>query len=168
MGPGGELARWRGPNPLSPASGQQPTPRRRSPGPPCLLRGPRPRSAPVPPHSAATDGAGAARPRLHPAAAQVPTAPPTQLASLPSLGSAGALSPGQPQKAAPAACTDASVFALEPRMADAPECCVRPGGVMSVELRRPKTLPQPKAPPFVCGTDLQCAKDGAGRRTRQW
>lgn len=46
LGPGGELARWRGPDPLSPASGQQPTPRRRSLGPPCLPGGSRPPPAP--------------------------------------------------------------------------------------------------------------------------
>lgn len=37
------------PGPLSPASGQQPTPRRRSLGPPCLPCGSRPPPAPYPP-----------------------------------------------------------------------------------------------------------------------
>ena len=149
MGPGGELARWRGPNPLSPASGQQPTPRRRSPGPPCLLRGPRPRPAPGPPHTAPDNCAGALRLRPRPVAAQAPTAPPTPFTSLRSLGGAGALSPGQPQKKTPARGSDGSGFALELRMADAPGCCVWRGGVMSVELSCPKALPQLKGPPFL-------------------
>ena len=96
LGPGGELARWRGPNPLSPASGQQPTPRRRSPGPPSLPRGPRPQPAPCPSHTAAEDCAGAEHAPPTSAAAQASTAQPTRLASLPALDRAGAVPSGRP------------------------------------------------------------------------
>lgn len=152
MGPGGELARWRGPNPLSPASGQQPTPRRRSPGPPCLPRGPRPRPAPGPPHTEADNCAGAVRPHLRPLAAQAPKTPPTSLGSLGSLRSLcspGADSPGQPQKKAQAAAADGSGFPLDLGIVDVPECCIWRGWVMSVDLSHPKALPQPKGPPFT-------------------
>lgn len=104
LGPGGELARWRGPNPLSPASGQQPTPRRRSPGPPSLPRGPRPQPAPCPSHTAAEDCAGAAQAPPTSAPAQASAAQPTRLASLPALDRAGPVPSGRPQNASGRQC----------------------------------------------------------------
>lgn len=87
---------------------------------------------------------------------------PAHSASRPSLGSAGALSPGQrrKKKKASAASTHASGLRWSCGWWMLLKCCARRGRVMSVAPPGPKALSQLKVH-LSCSTCLQCAKDGA-------